>query len=334
MQEENIAPFEASSAWLIAPSSYLMDRIVPDCEQIFLPAKSVPGGRLRMARGPLPEGEDMRGRMARLRRPARRHRAVAGEILYDMRHTAPQNWAHFLNQHLPVFFRVCAGAGLEPNKVLVALPENTPGYIRAAADLFGLRGLFCDDILEAEGLLCDLSPWMAIRATQHLWVDTPHVAQVLAQVDALADPAPDNVFLARRGTRNLENQAEIEAWLGARGFVTIYPEDLGAAAQIRLFRTARRIVAVHGAGQAPLLYAHPGGRLEQMVEILPCGHMTDVYRVMAQQIGCAWIGVRGKLKPAYVEPAYQAQNIFREFSLDSFELDPASLERAFEIAGL
>ena len=61
--------------------------------------------------------------------------------------------------------------------------------------------------------------------------------------------------------------------------------------------------------------------------------MTDVFRVMAAQVGCTWIGVRGRMKPEYVGPAYDLDTPFRKFSLDGFEVDPVSLERAFELVG-
>ena len=118
------------------------------------------------------------------------------------------------------------------------------------------------------------------------------------------------------------------------GFQTIYPEDLPVAEQFRLFNAAESIVAVHGAGLAPLLYRHPQGRLRTLVEILPAGHMTDVFRSMAQQVDCNWIGVRVLIKPQYVRPAYALGQGFTRFSLDGFEADPAALERALDMAGV
>ena len=58
--------------------------------------------------------------------------------------------------------------------------------------------------------------------------------------------------------------------------------------------------------------------------------MTDFFRLMAQQVGVPWIGVRGRLKPGYVAPAYQEHRVFKQFSLDNFEVDPVSLDRALK----
>jgi capsular polysaccharide biosynthesis protein len=126
--------------------------------------------------------------------------------------------------------------------------------------------------------------------------------------------------------------AEVEACLAPHDYTTIHAEDLSPADQMRLFREAEAMVAVHGAALAPLLYVPPGGRLRQLVEILPVGHMTDVYRVMAEQVGVGWTGVRGRIKPKHVEPAYRIGTPFKRFSLDSFEVDIVALERALDFA--
>jgi hypothetical protein len=65
---------------------------------------------------------------------------------------------------------------------------------------------------------------------------------------------PANVFLPRRGTRSLTNEAEIYSLLSAQGFEKVYSEDLTVPQQFALLRQADRIVAVHGAGLAPLEY--------------------------------------------------------------------------------
>lgn len=169
-----------------------------------------------------------------------------------------------------------------------------------------------------------------LRPQRREWLMACGIVDRLARVEGA--PLPARVLLARRKTRDLSNQAEVEAVLVPRGFRTIYPEDLSVADQFRLFNTAETIVGVHGAGLAPLLYRHPGAALRRVVELLPCGHMTDVYRSMSQQVGCGWIGVRGRIKPEYIRPAYALGRPFTRYSLDSFEIDPVSLERALDMS--
>ncbi len=324
-----IAPFRTKPARIVTAPSYLIDRFVPDCEIIALPEKVVQGGELRHGAGPLLPCPDPRGRLARLR-GARPRETVAGAV-FDFRHHTPQNWAHFLINHLPLFFCVAEARDIDWDAAEIVLPANTPGYIRAAADLFGLRIRTTDAVLEGSGIAVEVTPWTALRSARADWVRAPRVTARLEALDGEGGPLPARVFLSRRKTRALSNEAEVVAWLAARGFETIYPEDLDAATQMRLFREAETIVAIHGAGLAPLLYRPEGGRLRQLVELMPCGHMTDVYRVMADQVGCGWIGVRGRIKPGYVRPAYALGAPFGTFSLDSFEIDLTSLDRAFAL---
>ena len=327
-----IAPFRTKPARIVTAPSYLIDRFVPDCEIIALPEKTVQGGEIRHGQGAVSPGPDPRGRLARLR-GARPRETVAGGAVFDFRHHTPQNWAHFLINHLPVFFHVADARDIDWARAEIVLPANTPGYIRTAADLFGLRTRTTDAVLEGTGITIEVTPWTALRSARADWVRAPRVTARLEALDAArkAGPLPARVFLSRRKTRALSNEAEVAAWLAARGFETIYPEDLDAATQMRLFRDAETIVAIHGAGLAPLLYRPEGGRLRHLVELMPCGHMTDVYRVMADQVGCGWIGVRGRIKPGYVRPAYALGTPFGKFSLDAFEIDLTSLDRAFAL---
>jgi hypothetical protein len=330
LTEDSIAPFTTRPAYLVTSPSYLIDRFQPDCEIIHLPEKRVAGGVLRHGRGnlvPPPGPRGVKGWLASA--PARRRH---GRPLIDLRLRTPQNWAHFLTNHLPISFRVIEAQGLSVADVALLLPRKTPGYILAAAALFGFEAVCSDDAFEGENILFEADPWTGIRPARAGWVQGPMVQRPLDVAFQGAKPLPRRVFLPRRQTRALENQAEIETFLAGLGFVTIYPEDLPVADQFRLFHEAEVIVAVHGAGLAPLLYLRPDRRLKQLIEIQPCGHMTDVYRVMADQLGLAWIGVRGRIKPEYVSPAYDFSKEFRAFSLDSFCLDIKALEQASMLA--
>lgn len=331
MTEIILPPYCVGPAQLITPQSYMIDRFVPDCEIIALPAKEVPGGVLRHRRGPvtLPAAPPS-GRLARVRArlEAPTHQRIDDRLLIDLRHHDPGNWAHFLNNHLPIVLHLCETTEVTRAEVLLVTPRATPGYVRAAADLFGFDLLETDDTLEGEGLAFDMSPWTAIRTVRDRWARTALIDPAHLTASAL----PRRPFLARRDTRKIANMAEIEACLSNRGYETVYAEDYSAADQFRLFREAEAMVAIHGAGMAPLLYVPRGGRLRQLVEILPIGHMTDVYRVMAEQVGVFWTGVRGRIKPDYVEAAYRLEERFNAFSLDSFEVDVVALEQALDFA--
>ncbi|WP_417269718.1 glycosyltransferase family 61 protein [Celeribacter sp.] len=334
MHALTIAPFTVPEHWLITPASHFVDRFVPDCEQILLPAKQVEGGTLTLSRGPLPAPVPA-SRTARLLKRAKSEPAPKGDVI-DLRRDAPQNWAHFLNNHLPLTFKICALMEIDPADVTLLVPPNTPAYIKAAADLLGITLLASDAHFQGEGLLYDLTPWTGLRPERHLWVDCNEVRNrtrtVARNTRPDGIPLPQKAFLSRRDTRTLENETEVSDWLRTKGFVKLYVEDLSAADQFRLFNTAHEIVAIHGAALASLLYTHANTRPKRLIELMPCGHMTDVYRVMAAQLGIGWTGVRGRIKPNYVTPAYDLSQPFLSQSLDSFSIDIAALNRALDLA--
>jgi hypothetical protein len=330
--EIEIASDTIRPARIVTARSFFIDRFVPDCEILALPAKEIPGGRLsaRRAARSVPRSAGRRGLLSR--RPAAQ--VIEGRPIFDARRRTPGNWAHFLNNHLPILFRLCAAYGLDPSDVVVVTPAETPRYIADAAAVFGLDILATDAPVEGCVLDYEPEPWTGIRAARANWVRTADVqarlARGLAEAPPPALPLPRKVFLSRADTRRLSNEAEIEALLEGHGFRKIYAERLSAADQFRLILQAEGLVAIHGAALAPLLYRTTGHGL-RLVELMPCGHMSDVYRVMAQQVGCDWIGVRGKVKPAYVEAAYRLDTRFDAFSLDDFDIDAVSLERALDM---
>jgi capsular polysaccharide biosynthesis protein len=328
-----IPPRTIRPATLVTARSYLVDRFVPDCEIVHLPARVVAGGTLRLERGPRVARSTPSGRARRLRAGlGRSPRRVADRVVVDLRLRAPDNWAHFLDNHLPIFFRLAREMGLDWDQALLLLPAGIPGHILRAAALFGLETLVTDDPVEGEGVAFAVEPWTAIRPLRVDWVQTPEVQAAVARGTTADTPLPERVFLARSDTRRVANEDEVEAVLALQGYRKIYPETLSVADQFRLFREARRLVAVHGAGLAPLMYLPPGAPLELLVEILPCGHMTDFYRAIADKLDVPWIGVRGRIKPQYVDPAYRFEARFDAFSLDDFEVDVAALERALDFA--
>lgn len=330
MQEFVIPSTSFTSGTLVAAESYLIDRIKPDVEIISLPEGTVPGGKIKWQIGPLVAKPPKPSRMPR-RKPVDVS-APTDLWVVDLRLQSPTNWAHFLNNHLPLLFSLADQAGLEMSKALALLPKATPGYIQKAADLFGLKVLLTDALVTGHGLEFTVDPWIAIRAGRADWVRLPVFQAVLDTLKALPEAGlPKNAFLSRKDTRKLANEAEIEALLNARGFQKLYVETLSPLDQIRLFLQADEIAAIHGAALAPLLFCAPGAGPRRLIEILPCGHMTDVYRVICDLVGTDWIGVRGRLKPEYVRPAYNIGTPFLSHSLDTFEADPVSLTRAFDI---
>ena len=326
-----IEPARMAPGWLITPRSYLADRIVPACEDIRLPAKSFGGGALSFEIGEVTTRSSMnRGLKGHLKRLAPTTRIEDG-VIVDLRRNNPKNWAHILTNHLPICFIIAVKLGLHPSEMRPVLPRRTPIHIRRATELFGFSPILSDDALQGRGIRFEVKPWIGIRSARHIWVQTPFVRQALARarLDAPSErPLPSRVFISRRDARRLVNEAEIAKLLSAEGFEMLYAEDLSVIEQFRLFARAETIVAIHGAGLAPLLYRSPSALPATVVELFPCGHVTDVWRAVCGQTGCRWIGVRGKIRPEHLRHAYDLRRPFLRYSLQDFEVDPVSVKRS------
>lgn len=329
---------EYSSTWipeayLITAKSFLVDRAVPDCEIVCLPPKKVSGGTFTAdivdASPPL----DKKSFFDLLNSKARQFAPQDERLFFDFRVKNPENWSHFLNMHLPIFFVACELLNLNWNDARVIVPYRTPKYIMTAAQLFGIEIQATDAPLVGKKVDFTLTDWALIRADWQGWVNHDKVKEIIRSEMKKVECSPKKVFLARRKTRNISNMEEVEAFLSKRGFTTIYPETLTVAHQFKIFRDAETVVGIHGAGLAPILYSEAcPEKTQSLVEILPCGHMSDAYRVMCDKKNWRWIGVRGKLKPSYIKSAYDMRkSIFNDFSLDSFEVDTSSLEIALNM---
>ena len=321
-----IEGIEVGAGELFTARSFFFDRIVPACEHVLLPPVTVPGGTVEIRDGDITAAAPAASRLRKFV-PQVGQTVPEGRWFIDMRVHEPRNWAHFLNDYLPLFFRICEMTKRDPARACLVLPKASPSFLKGAADLFGLEVMLTAGAVSGDGVIFRSTPWICLRAARTEWARLPVPKSAIAAALKGAPPGPRKLFLARRDTRKISNMAEIEPFLQKKGFQTVYPETLPPADQMRLFHDAEEVVAVHGAGLAPMIYAPPGKRL---IEILPCGHMTNVFRVMAARVGWDWIGVRGRIKPEYVKPAYDLDSSFKAFSLDAFEVDPVSLDMAFD----
>lgn len=88
-----------------------------------------------------------------------------------------------------------------------------------------------------------------------------------AGVPAGRNGAGRRLHLARRrsGRRNIVNEAEVRAALEARGYETVYMEDLDLADQIALIAKASEIVGVHGSQLINAIWARPDTRVGVLV---------------------------------------------------------------------
>jgi hypothetical protein len=94
-----------------------------------------------------------------------------------------------------------------------------------------------------------------------------------------------NIFVNRRPRfgRTLRNSDEIEAAMAARGFATVYPEDLTFEEQARLFAETNAIVAIHGAGLTNCLFSN----IAQLrcLELQTADYINPHYFWLLEQLG-------------------------------------------------
>lgn len=324
-----IDPCVTEAHWLFGATTMLMDRAVPALERILLPPAHSPGGTITVT---LEEGalglSATRGGLRALRHRLRRDRAPTGIVgpMIDMRGDAPDNFSHALMGHIPL----CAVARKTLDQdVTVVLPHAIPGHIRRAFALCGFTTIATDQAVP--GSVCRVensSGDIMKQAAVPLLRET--AARLHAAAAGGAPPLPRKAFVARRGGRAIGNQAEIEAVLHPRGFVTVYAEDLAVADQFRLYQEATHVAGVHGAGLAPIVYRSPERPSLKLLEILPAAHMTNYHRFPIHQIGGRYVAVRGRITAADAAAAYRFGDLYAANSLAPFEVDPATITAALE----
>lgn len=332
---KDLPAYEVSPGWLITPRSYLLDRFTPSCEQIFLPTRRVKGGKVEFRAGNI-EARIMRTR--KLRRLKQRilpeQRREEDGVLIDLRRSAPGNWSHFLADHLPLTFFLVDNLKISPSQLKILLPKKIPAHIRQAAEIFGLCSVCTNDIVVGEGISYDVSQANGMRSVRHEWVQKRWVQERLARAMERNSPGqdlPKRVFISRRDTRRLRNEDEVADHLSRLGFRKIYIEDLPVIDQFRVFNEAECIVAIHGAGLAPLLYRNSQSKKSEIIELFPPGITNLVWRVAAAQVNCNWIGVRGHIEVQHVKHMYDLKRSFLKFSWEDFTIDVASIDLALDI---
>lgn len=327
------AALRTGPSWLIGATTYAMDRFVPEVELIRQTGFDRPGGpfRVTVAAAPGDSGtrvaSSRRNRLRdRLRPPAPRD--IGERHFIDLRTDAYFNWARHVNTFVlfAAYCREQVAADL-----LVVIPAYMPRVLRDLYEIFGFEVHASNGVVRGREV--------RIGDLDHTFLETvrPELIRRIGYDFAGAIRAAGSerrfarVFVDRRGTRAIENGDAIRAMLGARGFETVYPEDLGAADQMRLWLEATDVVAIHGAGIAPLQFRKPADPPLRLVEILPVGHMTRFFCSMCHDVGGAYVGVRGQLKPGYVAALYRRGEPFLAQTLDSFTVDPRSLEVALHL---
>ena len=234
-----VAPEVVPPCWIIGPRSMIVDRIVPRLEFSWMPKTIQPGGLIELHRtssGLAPETRH--GWRILAHRLIKRDYGCSNQdgCTIDLRQNTPGNWAHSNIFHLPLAAMARQWIGDTPN---VLLPFKTPKYIRRLYEHFGFPVICTDREVRGDIIALKLSANDVLRPARRdlaklLISDLQQRHALTQQPVALSQ----KIFVSRRKTRRIENEAEIESYLRPLGFVKIYPEELSVAEQIGVFSLA------------------------------------------------------------------------------------------------
>jgi hypothetical protein len=135
---------------------------------------------------------------------------------------------------------------------------------------------------------------------------------------------PKRLFISRGAAqfRRIENEAEIEAVLGKRGFTSVRLEELTLAEQIGLFSGLEAVIGAHGAGFTNLAFAPPGTKV---VELHPPGALPLYFAEMCQSLDHRHAAIAGI--------AVRALNPLKR-AFWHFTIDPLTLAAQLDAMGL
>ena len=252
---ERVSP----ECFIVGGRSYLTDRAVPLNEILFIPPRRFPKERSSLVfKGDVSTSVGHGGRRARLLGRLRAPIDLPRDDPYmDLRTFGVSNWSHALNNAIPAAIKArdqvheAGGRNLS-----LVLPSPSPGRVIEFLRELGFPILTTND--RVRGSFVEFTPISGelIHGSSREWL-SPHMSMIRSIAGRQSPDLPRRFFLDRRKGRHLLNGDAVRQELLRRGFVTVYPEDLSLQDQLSLFMGAEDIVAIHGAGLAPILYRTP-----------------------------------------------------------------------------
>jgi hypothetical protein len=346
-----VDPYRVPESMTFAHSTRMADSWRPTPERIMQPAMQVGPASVHVDvfEGSTAELDIARWRTRHPIKRLKRARTVElrGAFVYDTRYEIDSNVGHYVVDTVPKILAAraaiaeCLGADVEVHAIL---REGTSRMSTEVFQAFGIPTLATEAKVVAK----------LVRITENrpeTFVDgqlqhsgAPLMAGNLAGIYsafratlALPGPAtPEKIFVSRRDSRTIENEAEVERILEARGFRKYLFEtgELSLLDQWRVMAGAREIVAIHGAGLTPLIFNSRGlarapndlGGL-RVVELYGAGYFVDFNRRLAAVVNAHWCGVRGRISPEIVRDLDERGG-GRLHQSSPFRVDPETLELA------
>jgi hypothetical protein len=162
--------------------------------------------------------------------------------------------------------------------------------------------------------------YVRVLTTTYVAKDTsfsPALFRILDSLNhvSMAAAGPERIYLRRNpsGPRALANDLEITTIAERYGYVAVDTAKLSLREQIALFRGARLVVGIHGAGLTNIMFRR--GNNLRLLEISPADLGSTHYRSLCTQLGHEY----SRLSGGQLGPDRR------------FHLDPAQFERALRV---
>jgi hypothetical protein len=252
--------------------------------------------------------------------------------LLDVRPLHVNNWSHALNQALPLALHVQDIARANGcRNATVVLPEGAIPNFVLLLDVMGIAHIRTNSRVQGNFVICGPNPSGMSQYLGRQWL-TPHLKILREFVSASLQTLPRKFFLDRRVGRHLLNGEEVRSFLRKNGYMTVYSEDLSPAEQLALFIGAEDIVAIHGAGLAPLMYRMPGDGPFRLVEVLSPGLMSGFFLSLTEGLPVDYRVVRGTPTREMAGDAYAiaaaGKSYKQKYDMAPFAVDLSALELA------
>lgn len=325
---KELPSYATERGWLFGEPTKLIDRFQEDVEEIYLPQAITRAGQFRLT---LEYGESRSHKNSYKRKildrlaPAKwNQEKIEDDIILDLRQAHPENWAHAITNHLPVALLSRASLFEQQRTIKVVLPKEISQKINELFKLSGFAVLNTDRPVAGEICRISVTPWIAIRGIRAALIKEHLAGSGLQKAVLESRQKANKIFVSRKDTRKLVNEGEVETYLADQGYRKVYLEDYALADQIALLVNAEQIVAVHGAALGPLIFKSLfGERPYFLLEIFSPAHITNVYRVIADQTGGSWVGVRGNLWPGLLEKNADFAKNMKDFAVSLLSLQYA-----------
>lgn len=318
---------QVPSSWLFCDPTRLANTYEPGVNRVWWQPREIKGAEVVIeirhgvaphpCLGRLGPRRRLESRLEDLRHPSPLD--LGERLVYDARATDNSNMAHLIHYHLAMlgYFHQRSGFGVEDVAVLLESPRDV-----LAHKVFSLIGYET------------ISTLRPVRGN-HVTIAYTHFEHLLPAMRFFGarpwdEDGPKQILISRRNTRRIINEREIVDFLKARGFETLYFEDLPIIKQWSWTRGADRVVAIHGAALGCLAFQATRasrGPAADLIELFTPGFVVNPYQSYQASLGGRWVGCRGRLTPAAIRDADNPRT-FKARAFDDFHLSVKTLDEA------